>query len=112
MTKTLMTLIAATAIVAISAPAALAQSAGESADQRLTDQNQQTTGPGNSTPAGPAAIEDPDDIIPTDPQEGPNVLGSDGLDSSASTGAASGDGGTDDSGPVDMPDDQYRPENE
>lgn len=106
MIKSLMTLIAATTIVAITAPASLAQSAGESSEQRLNDQNQQTTGPGNSTPAGPAAIEDPDDIVPTDPQEGPNVLGSDGLDSSAGTGAASGDEGTDDSGPVDIPDNQ------
>lgn len=114
MFKKIMPLIVASSIAVFVGSHANAQESLESPSDRMLKQNEQTTGPGNSTPTGPAAIDDPAQVVPTDPQEGspyrddaaanPPPAEPDGAGvGSAATGGASGEGGTNS---IDGPDEQ------
>lgn len=114
MLKRIVPLFAVSSFALLAVLPATAQETLESPSDRMLRQNEQTTGPGNSTPTGPAAIDDPAQVVPTDPQEGspyqddsagiPPVVEPDGAGAgSSATGAASGEAGTNS---VDGPEDQ------
>ena len=86
------TLIGAIWMLAAAHGSAVAQSGGDVAAPRIDEQNQQTTGPGNTDPSDPAAIESPSDQPSPDSVDDDSTTGP--YEGESGTGAGSGETGS------------------